>query len=259
MKTILITGLDGSGKSTIFSRLKSENPRQVGFLNLPYFDLENLPAGFTNKSVCAGINFMSDEADKLHQPLLKIIGMFSAMVLFSKIEAQHQHNGKTILITERHPLIDASMYAKIYLKYLNPVLYAKDDFYSIDKSYMQHIQEILQILHVSISENESPSNKLLELIYKLFGPENKTNLNELSTFFSCSMPSEIYFLHAPATVLMQRISARSTKEHHESEEKLDELRTLYLNYLNQFSEVRLIDASNFETLNAFTEEIQARW
>jgi len=256
MKTILITGLDGSGKSTVFEKLKQGASPQTGFLHVPYFQTDCIPENFEYLELCREINEMGSHADEWKLPLLKIYALFGSMMLFSRVEKAFKQSGKMLLFAERHPLIDTSLYAQVYLPYMNPEKFPSGLFARMDAHFGKALRQILGLTGPEESTH-SFAKALLERIYSTFG-KNTPTLADLSTFFDCQLPDQIYFLDAPAAVLIERIGDRNTKEYHEEEEKLDFLRNAYLRSLKSIENVEIIPAERFETLDLFTEKLKEK-
>src|SRR5688572_2788972 len=102
MKLVLITGLDGSGKSSLLQKLEDHSTgRPVGFLRVPKIDAGLFKKDDEIYKACLFINFLHHEADHLKQPALKAVALFSAMIVFRKLLSKlsdHQ-----IIFCERHP------------------------------------------------------------------------------------------------------------------------------------------------------------
>jgi thymidylate kinase len=254
MKIHLITGLDGSGKSSLFQRLKESSDTKKAFLHVPYFEVTELPDSFLHSQLCIGLNEMGTNADTLQLPLLKIYALFGAMSLFSSIENCFKKEGKSVLFCERHPLIDAPIYALAYRTYMHPERWENDVFEQIDALFSSEMTKILQLVNCFEHTDSSPSRQLLHFIYNLFGNQTPT-LEQLKAVFACQFPDRIYFLDAPVPILMNRIANRAIKEHHEHEAQLTQLRKAYLTSLAAFPHVMVINAESFEALDQFAEQL----
>jgi hypothetical protein len=256
MKTILITGLDGSGKTTVFDKLKQTASPKTGFLHVPFFQLDCIPLDFEYRELCRRINQMGEQADELQLPLLKIYALFASMVLFPKIELALELSGKDLVFAERHPLVDASLYALVYRSYMNPTKFEDAVFEQTDHYFGSELKAVLDLIpHHSPEHSDKPAKTLLELIYTEFGKETPV-MEHVSHFFNCQLPDEIYFLDAPAAVLIERIGNRTTKEYHEDEEKLSFLRNAYLQALTVLPNVTIVSAERFEDLDLFVEKLK---
>src|SRR5574343_561015 len=253
MKRILITGLDGSGKSTLLERLKTTSSSQNAFLHVPNFDLLAIPEDFPKRQLCLSINEMGKKADELKVPLLKIYALFGSMSLVSQLEKEFEKLGKQTVFYERHPLIDAPIYALSYKSYMNPNKFNESTFELIDKQFRQTLIEIIKLIQLPCSIDQSPSKSLLHFIHTVFGNTFPT-LEELKTIFSCELPEKIYFLDALPSILFSRLSERKQKEHHEEISALTHMREHYLSYLKKVENVTIIDANDFENLNQFSVE-----
>jgi deoxyadenosine/deoxycytidine kinase len=251
MKRILITGLDGSGKSTLLERLKTTSSSQHAFLHVPNFDLLAIPDNFSKRQLCLSINEMGKQADELKVPLLKIYALFGSMSIVSLLEKEFENLGKLTVFYERHPLIDAPIYALSYKSFMDPSKFDESTFALIDKQFGQTLIELLELIHLPYSIEQSPSKSLLQFIHHVFGKAFPT-LEELKTIFSCELPDKIYFLDASPSILLSRLSDRKQKEHHEEISALTHMREHYLSYLRKVENVTIIDANDFENLNQFS-------
>ena len=119
IKTILITGLDGSGKSTLFSRLEAENMEHITLVSPLYVDIDTLPDASSLKQPIQLLKSLSEEADTNKRDDIKAIVLFFAMVLFEKLVAEKTTKTTRLVICERHPLIDTFVYAQFYLPRLS--------------------------------------------------------------------------------------------------------------------------------------------
>jgi deoxyadenosine/deoxycytidine kinase len=253
MKTILITGLDGSGKSTLFHSLgKNASPDQA-FLKVPHFELETLPPAFKYRNLCQRLNEMGTQADILQFPLLKIYALFGSMVLFSHIQQAFEKDEKKILFCERHPLIDAPIYVLAYLPLMDPNRWDKSVYEQIDASFSEELKVIFSLI-TNTEMRTSPSKSLLQFIHDLFQNGSK---NQFRSVFSCELPTQLFFLDAPVTTLIQRLSNRELKEHHEEHSHLESMRNAYLNLLESIPQVTMIDASSFDQLDQLAIDLSS--
>lgn len=253
MQIYLITGLDGSGKSTLFKRLKEAPKEQTAFLHLPYIDLTELPNSFPHRSLCERLNEMGTNADTLQLPLLKIYALFGAMSLYSSIRISFEQVGKKILFCERHPLIDSPVYALAYRSYMHPKRWNDSVFNQLDELYATEMTQISELVSSAPLTGDSPSKHLLHFINDLFGKQTPT-LQKLETVFACQSPDFIYFLDASPPILLNRLAQRVVKEHHEQETQLAQMRLAYLDSLAAFPQVTLVDAASFAALDRLAEQ-----
>lgn len=243
---IVITGLDGSGKSTFHAELESSFNIQMEFLRLPTMDSEKFSADPVLFKCCQMINELGERGDHEKQPGMKIISMFSAVVLFNDLfnhlKAQNVH----VVFCERHPLVDSYIYANAYLEVMHPSNLSLDLATEIDEKYDLLILEILKRLKINLEDSiAKKSHLLLGFLHDWFS--NKANLvpEKLFELFEMKKPDEIYFLDAPAEILFERIDQRKQMEYHENIAALKKMRHYYLELLPKFgTKFEIVDASS---------------
>ncbi len=250
IKTILITGLDGCGKSTIFSKLKEEKNDAYGLITLPHIDTSWLDEKSESFFYCNELNRMNADADENQKSELKALALFGSMLLFSPLAKMHEAKDKKYIICERHPLIDTKVYAKFYASKLNPQLMENEKLEYFQKEYgllLNHLKDKLPLQ----KENNSSAYQLFDFIYTNYGG---SEFND-HTFENTSYPDKIYFLKASPEVLYARISTRKNPEPHENIQVLTLLDSAYSQLLqsteNNKTEVMIVDASGFEKLDEF--------
>ena len=80
MKQILITGLDGSGKSTVFDVLeKIKSTRNIETIRLPHIDTENIKDNPSLKNAAIFVNEINQMADLENKVPLKAVAIFLSM------------------------------------------------------------------------------------------------------------------------------------------------------------------------------------
>ncbi|WP_343667588.1 hypothetical protein [Chitinophaga sp.] len=245
LKTILITGLDGCGKSTLFSKLKERKPAHVALINLPHIDEHSLPATSVLKTKAQLLNQMSREADEANWSDLKALALLGAMLLYGQLVQEIATPLTRVLIVERHPLIDPLIYAKFYGERISSGL-ERLDYYNA--TYSDLLAFIVSLLPI-----ESKGNYAGE-IFHFIGAAFKNGT--LSEIFKAALPDKIFFLKADPALLLSRISARKVAEPHEQLPVLTLLDKTYDSLFAGIPErVEYIDASHFEQLDKFYDTL----
>jgi thymidylate kinase len=250
MKTILITGVDGCGKSTIFEKLKNENLPNIALLKVPHFDLDVFSGSGEFYNYAKSINEMSREADENKQNHAKALALFGSMLMFQKAKDLLKKPGIKFLICERHPLIDAQVYALFYAQKPYSASISKESLAELEKKYKNLISYLCSLLP------EKKNDSVIELFLAIknsFGNQEFRS-DSLVNLFRTSFPDRIYCLQAATQVLYQRIADRKTTEAHETLDVLDTLQNEYQNILNKIPKkipVSLVDASSFGQLDSF--------
>lgn len=262
MEIILITGLDGSGKSTVLSKLASQKESAfVDIILLPQIEADHFRSAPDIYKTALFINSLGHDADVLQLPQLKAIALFASMLLFKKMLAfKTQTDAKTIYC-ERHPLIDTSVYARFYAEKLKPGSIGPAVLSDIDQRYPEELDYLLNLTPEGFIINTSgKAAALMEFIYRWFYLEKKSGLEQMELLFGVDLPDKIYYLKADPEVLFERIKHRVLREAHES---IGTFRKLGTTYEALFAEintakpgiVEMIDANSIENLDLFFERM----
>lgn len=262
MKTILITGLDGSGKSTIFEKMKQQAAvSKVKFLFVPHIDLSEFSPESQEFKVATCINEMSAVADREQLTQIKAVALFSAMLFFKKLLDFQQISKPEIIFFERHPLIDTSIYAQFYAPKLaqNTIPTSVNEYF--ESNYSHELDFLIQLLPKQLLTIQKPKLTIFtDFIYTWFFVEKQNTISDLQTLFGVELPTKIYYLKADAPILYQRIKSRARKEAHENELVLSKLAEAYENYLTNLAQsqpnlIEFIDANNLQSLDNFAEKL----
>ncbi|MFD0690821.1 dTMP kinase [Actinomadura fibrosa] len=109
-----LIGIDGSGKSTV-ARLLADRPRDAGrravLSCLRAHENPDAPL----QDLSRHLDTLSKEADRLDSPDLKLAVLYLQMCTYGVVERFFVRElGVRVVITERHPLIDALAYLPLY-------------------------------------------------------------------------------------------------------------------------------------------------
>lgn len=246
MSLIVVTGLDGSGKSTFLNKIEAKTVNdKTAILRTPKIDAELFKTNQELYRQSIFINYVGIRADKEKLPSLKIIAMFGAMILFNELYKELKKQNTTIY-SERHPLIDTIVYAKVYYKFMAPDLLDKQIAKSIEKEFEGELKNIIDCLPVKIS----PTGKglcfdLLYFLHNWFSEEKNYSFEQMKVLFPIEIPKYVYFLEAPIPLLIKRLGKRDQREYHEKENLLEKMHPIYLNLLaNNEISYQLIDTSS---------------
>jgi hydroxymethylglutaryl-CoA reductase (NADPH) len=258
METILVTGLDGSGKSTFFANLRALNNPHCSIVLVPHVDLSELHAQSIVYRTAVFINTLSEKSDQENNAPLKALALFSAMLLFKQLtEAKITH----FVFCERHPLIDTPIYAGFYAARLMPGCVSLDDTRKLDLQFNEELLYLITLLPAEYQSKENLCETLLNFIYDWFHLRKKDSLRDLEKLFGVSLPSRIYFLKASPQILFERIRNRERLEAHESIEVLTKLDVAYARMFdtirkNTKCKVVNINAESVASLTGFFETIK---
>ncbi|MDJ1505910.1 hypothetical protein [Xanthocytophaga agilis] len=253
IKTILITGLDGSGKSVIFSKLKSQKLEHVTLLTLPHIDEDVLPEDSALKKHTKLLNEMGADADKNNRSDLKALSLFGAMMLYQKLADEMVTPLTRVLVCERHPLVDPLVYARFYTGRISPGSLKRERLDYYNEAYGQLLGFILSLLPVKGLAD--PAGTLFTFIHDCFKDATVPD-EKLRALFKTSLPDEIYFLKAEPGVLLNRIASRKVSEPHEQLQILALFDKIYDSLFDAVAirhktVVEYIHASQFESLDRF--------
>lgn len=255
MKSIVITGVDGSGKTSFLDKLE-ESSINARFVRVPKIEVDQYEGDL--KKVGLFINKMGEKSDELKSPTLKIISIFSSMLFFEDFYAFQQSHSPKVIFCERHPLIDTAVYGLIYMEYLNQSSALTNDL-EIGEEEGHVFEKIAQKVNRNLGVDQIKNAKGLLLFLKdWFSDAENFKVKQLSKLFNIALPDEVYFLNAPTEVLYQRISSRSNKEVHETKVAMERMKGLYTKVLEDAQiNFKSLDTSDWEPtrqlVDSFTE------
>jgi len=261
MNQILITGLDGSGKSTVLSKLKETRNDSVEFIFVPHIETDSLDKGSKIYRIASFINNLSLEADKNQIPQLKAIALFASMLIFNELVQSKIQTKTTTVFFERHPLIDTGIYAQFYASKLEANSLSSKTINHLDTQFAFELEYILSLIPSNLIEiKESKIISFMHFIYSWFYESQKFRLNDLKLIFDIELPTQIYFLKADVEVLYSRIKDRNIKEAHENLAVLDKLNKAYVSFFEELTNkqpnlVKIIDANNTRSLDNFAKQL----
>lgn len=253
---IVITGLDGSGKSSFLKKLQDELKDDVSILRVPFIESEKFKINKSLYDQCEFINYIGHKADVENLPSLKIIAMFGSMILFNQLYDELNKDKKRVFC-ERHPLIDTAVYAKVYHEVMHPDNLDLGIANELESKYKTEISSIVNCINSDIKiSGKGQCYDLLSFLFDWFSKEENYSIGRLKTLFSISSPEAVYFLDAPAEELMSRIGDRSVKEYHETVSLLNKMRPVYISVLSQVdTPTSVVDTLNTDDLNRVFIEV----
>jgi hypothetical protein len=112
MNRVAITGVDGTGKTTLVRALAAaEEPGLVAFRAPQYHEHPAAPRA----ALARAIDAMSEHADASRQPALKAVALFMSMTLYGEVERQLETAlAPVTLVGERQCYLDSLAYARFY-------------------------------------------------------------------------------------------------------------------------------------------------
>ncbi len=262
MKLILITGPDGSGKSTLIDNLeKNSNSKNIAFLRVPIIDEDLFKSNNKLYEIVCFVNLLHKQADLQKIPQLKVIAMFSSMLIFKQLVLELQKNKPKYIFCERHPLIDTAVYAKSYSgSKMNPENVLEKVFLELNDKYYDEFLFLLSLLKLEVTTTNL-SRLFLNYIYNKFNENSIMSIVDLEQIFEMKLPNKIYFLDAKTEVLMQRLKIRQLKESknlevHETKESIEKMSPVYKQVLKSINtEIVNVDANSFKNLDIIFKQL----
>ncbi len=222
IKTILIAGLDGSGKSTLFSKLVNSGRSDIGILRSPAINVELFNSNHKLYKAAIFINWLNSEAESLKVPQLKAVALFTSMLIFKDLLAELEKQNFSTVFCERHPLIDMSVYAKFYADKMDPAKIPTPTLAEIDYNFNAELVYFTNTLKLKKADMpKGACYHILLFMYQWFYMEKKFQSNQLNELFLIDLPDKIYYLKADPEILIERIKRRKTLELHETPDALD--------------------------------------
>lgn len=257
IKTILLTGLDGCGKSTLFTKLRHAKAGHLSLITLPHIEEEGLPSQSVIRKQAHYLNQMSQQADENNWSDLKALALFGSMLLYEKLVHEMTTPLTRIVVCERHPLIDSLIYAKFYAARLTPGHLKRERMDYYNTAYGELLAHLVGLLPV-----KSEGDYAVEIVNFISETFNKAVVpdGQLKELFKVELPAKVFFLKAAPEILFDRISGRKVAEPHEKLQVLALFDKAYDVLFENISEkyktpVEYIDASTFEKLNTFYDRL----
>lgn len=252
MQINLITGVDGSGKSTVFEKLKQLNFPGTALLLVPRIDEESISNQKIYEVACS-INELGDAAARQKSTSYKALNLFASMMVFSDI-CEEKKAKCQVMFCERHPLIDSQIYSLFYAPKLRPDLLLEKEIKFLDENFSAILDFIIaKIPGEFLSIQASKSKTVFAFIHDYFAVGKSTAADFFERLFRVDFPDRIYFLEGDATVFYNRLANRAELEPHEEINFLQTLTSSYSKLLNSLSGVQVerINANDFSALDMF--------
>lgn len=252
---MVITGPDGSGKSTLLDKIVDAEINHP-ILKVPHTEPDKFNGNKEIEAVCKFINELGKIADIEKSPSLKILSMFSAMLVFENLYNMLKQPDKAV-ICERHPLVDTGVYAKVYFSYMDPALLNLKLAGYVESNYINELGYILGKINRPIEKSgQGLCFDLLKFLHNWFSDEINYLPINLMQLFSVKMPEKIILLDAPSKILAKRIALRNRREFHENENILEKMRLYYRSALaNLGMPYEIVDTQDFRNSDFVVERL----
>lgn len=209
---ISITGIDGTGKTTIVRRLAAAGHEGAirAFRAPQYHEDPDLPFGALSEA----IDRMSVLGDRRGDPLLKTVALFLSMTLYGDVE---RHLAAAYaprwLVGERQCLADSLTYARFYFPMLQgnldqaaiePVLRAELGPDGLERVLAWHRVVLGRVIEVE----HQPFWALPEVIKAIFSAPAEALVPRLEALYHASPPDRIILLTVTPEALADRLAAK---------------------------------------------------
>lgn len=258
MKTIIITGIDGCGKSTLVRQLYDEYGADpsMGIFACPSY--HHIP-GSGKDRLSILLEKLNGIGNAYRLSDLKALALYLQMSLYSAVLRQVSgHTSCTTVIAERHALVDTVVYGSLYVKQITGSIDRKAWQPVIEKELNQlypgafeEVQEWITHLNRYTGGHHHFWN-YTGFLKKIFAASPETIIRTLSGFFNLQLPDQICFLNIEPALAVERLKKREKQlELHERAETLQVLQSGYLQLLdtikiiNPETEITILDESNY--------------
>ncbi len=259
MKTILITGIDGSGKSTFLTKLSDNlDSERTVVAHLPHTKELYFSENLKLTSACKFVFELSKQADIQNNTSLKTLALFSSMLLFDRVISAQTSDKTTCVFFERHPLIDIGVYATFYASKLLPKESDLEKVQYINTQYKAELRCIFEPISKYLGNESGRIEHFLNFLHERFHTQGRTDSESIAELFATPLPDEIYFLRARPEILFNRIASRNFREPHESVQVFEKLDLAYMQLLNDLSKKNIckIQIINTEDLKEIESLLQ---
>lgn len=225
-KLFSLTGVDGSGKTTLIDRISRKTfTQKVQTLRVPQY-FESVQDEYS-----AGIELLENIgkwADESKCATLKANATYLQFCLFGKT-IKNIHKNSDVIISERHPLIDSLAFAKFYYHALK----SEDQKINLEEIFFQKFtkKQLDQVNSLTNYELFNVHQRMINILELDF----KTLLENLIQDFEVNLPDKLVILSASEELLSNRLEMSSKiREAHEQIGVLLLMQNALIQYGNLF-------------------------
>jgi len=239
MKTAILTGIDGCGKSTLVRQLYEEygTDPAIGIVACPSY--HHIP-GSGKERLSLLLEKLNELGNRHRVSDLKALALYLQMSLYSPVLQKISADPCcTLVISERHALIDTVVYGSMYAKKITgsidkqtwqPVI--EKELNVIYPGGFDEIQEWIVYLDRSTGGQHDFWN-YTGFLKNLFTTSPRRIIAVLSDFFHLQLPDQVCFLAIEPDTAIARLQKRDKQlELHERTDILQALQRTYLQLLD---------------------------
>jgi thymidylate kinase len=217
-KKIAVTGIDGTGKTTLIRAIRElyrNQPTLVQAFRAPqYHEDPNCPFG----SLSHTIQSLNNIGDQTQNILLKSAALFLSVTLFGDVEKFYEQTYQPrFLFTERQAIVDSLSYTSFYKRLLTgPLDQSKLEPALRQAVGDQAINGLLDWMKVLESrkfptEREFTFWNLPLIAFDLIDQKPEQLVTDLKRIYHCEIPELLIILQVSPEVLESRITEKTSK------------------------------------------------
>ena len=269
-KQIAITGVDGTGKTTLIRMLSAKyanDPLLVQVFRCPqYHEFQDAPFAELSQT----LETLSALGDEWNDPSFKISALFVAISLYGSVQDFYERTYRPkFLFTERQPVVDTFAYTVFYKKLLTaplsrsvlePKLIA-----AVGQAKMDSIHRWMKVLETRSLPTSHEINfwNLPKIIFDLVDQKPEKMFTDLKRVYQNRLPDLLIVLQVDAEDLekrqLERTSDKKVREMHEKKPILTLLNQQLLQGVSTLKnmepslEVKVLNTSHLSLDDTLTE------
>lgn len=230
-KRIAITGIDGTGKTTIIREIRKlykDRMHEAYAFRAPQFHEDRL---LPFSSLSEIIEHLSVESDRIGDATLKSVALFLSMTLYGDVERHILHAYRpALLFAERQCVVDTLAYAQFYLPLLK-----RDTKSAINKETLS--DRILKVLTVAqldslnawlkvVSQRETSANltlnSLIQDMIQICNGQPQEIVGRMLRLYNAELPDQIVLLTTTTQDLRLRLAEKKISQGAQAQSEIHE-------------------------------------
>jgi len=235
MRTAIITGIDGTGKSTLINQLYVEH-KQISSIKMFSCPSYHIIPGSGVEELSILFEKINNLGNELKHSDIKALGLFLQMSLYSCVLNKHKSQADiSLVISERHAILDTAVYGAFYAKRVTGSIDINMWKPVIEKELEMLVPKGFEIVEnwiLKVNEMTKEKNTFWNytgFLKRLFSLPPEFIIADLSRYFQLEFPDEIIFLRIESELAVERLRQRNKQlELHETTLVLDALQQKYI-------------------------------